>query len=82
MRKRDDLKLLQLRGELKSRVKHLRRAQSDLKKLREIGADESALLKVMGFMGFGNVTPNEFLAAETAQDIAMLMGKLGGYSVN
>ena len=69
--------MLHVRTELKRVVKSLRRAQSDIKKLRAIGADESAIRRVMLLMGFMNVTPNEFLQANTAEDLSRLVIKIG-----
>ena len=69
--------MLQFKTGLKNRVKSLRHAQSDLKKLRAIGADESDIRRVMLLMGFVNVTPNEFLQARTVNDLGRIIIKIG-----
>ena len=68
---------VRLKTEVKDLISNLRKAQSDLRKLRAMGADESAIRKVMLAMGFANVTPDEFLAANTAEDLERLIAKLG-----
>jgi hypothetical protein len=70
-------RMLELKAELKHWMKDLQHAQSDLKKLRAIGADESAIRRVMLLMGFANVTPDEFLAASTKEHLGRLITKIG-----
>ena len=70
-------RLHQFKRELKDCVKNLRHAQSDIKKLRGIGADEPAIRRVMMLMGFVNVTPDEFLEASTAEDLGRIIIKIG-----
>ena len=71
-----NLKMLQVEAELKRTVKNFRRAQSNLKKLREIGANETDIQHVMNLMGFGAVTPDEFLLARTGEEIGRIVLKL------
>ena len=76
MAKKSDEKLSQLKVELKFWVRDFREAQMDLKKLRAIGAKEDDIRNVMHLMGFGGVSPDEFLEARTAEDIGSIMAKL------
>ncbi len=69
--------MLQVKTGLKRVAKNLRHAQSDIKKLRGIGADEPAIRRVMMLMGFVNVTPDEILEASTAEDLRRLIIKIG-----
>ncbi|HTL17067.1 MAG TPA: hypothetical protein VL793_07510 [Patescibacteria group bacterium] len=69
--------MVEFRKELKSCVRNLRLAQSDLEKLREIGADESRIRGVMVRMGFAGVTPDEFLSIKTGEDMGRLIVKIG-----
>ena len=62
---------------MRNRVETLRRAQSDLKELRRIGVDESAIRGVMSMMGFGNVNPEELLAAGTLEEVKRLIARVG-----
>ena len=66
-----------IRAEAEPLVLHFRRAQSVLKHLRAIGAAEPDIRRVMLLMGFGDVTPDEFLAARTEPEIARLLTKVG-----
>ena len=63
--------------QLRNRVETLRRAQSDLKELRRIGVDESAIRGVMSMMGFGNVNPEELLPAGTLEEVERLIARVG-----
>ena len=58
-------------------IKVLRKAQSDLKKLKAIGVDESAIRRVMLLVGFGDITPDEFLTAADLRRLAIKIGRPG-----
>ena len=76
MARRGDQKLRMIEAELRCWIEDFRKAQKDLAKLREIGANEAAISNVMRLMGFGAVRPDEFLAASTAEDIGRIVTKL------
>jgi hypothetical protein len=75
-------RMIEFRGELKTLVKGIRQAQCDLAELRAIGADESSIRRVMVLMGFGGVSPDEFLAVTTGEQIAQLVSKVGRTGLN
>ena len=62
---------------MRNRVETLRRAQSDLKELRRIGVDESAIRGVISMMGFANVNPEELLPAGTLEEVERLIARVG-----
>jgi hypothetical protein len=82
MAKKYDPGLSEIKADLKFWVRDFRRAQTDLKKLREAGANESDIRNVMQLMGFESVTPDEFLAARTSDDIARIVMKVGRFRAN
>ena len=76
MARKDDQKLSTIKAELRCWIEDFRKAQNDLKKLRGIGANETDIQHVMNLMGFGGVTPDEFLRARTEEEIGRVVLKL------
>ena len=76
MARKDDRKLSMIKAELRCWIEDFRKAQKDLNKLRGIGANETDIQHVMNLMGFGAVTPDEFLLASTAEEIGRVVLKL------
>jgi hypothetical protein len=75
-------RMVQVERALKTLIRDLRKAQSDLAKLREIGADEPSIRRVMVSMGFGDVTPDEFLAIRTGEDMGRLVVRINRARLN
>ena len=73
---RKDQKLSMIKAELRCWIEDFRKAQDDLKKLKEIGASETDIQHVMDLMGFGAVTPDEFLLATTGEEIGRIVLKV------
>lgn len=76
MARKHDPRTPELKGHLKTLVGNMRRAQRDLEKLRAIGADEARIRSVMVLAGFGHVTPDEFLAVSTREEMGRLILKI------
>lgn len=68
----------EIRAPFADLISNFRRAQSDLRELRTIGVAEPEIRRVMLLMGFGSVTPDEFLAARTEDAIALLFTRVSG----
>jgi len=69
--------MLQLRGELKDLIRNLRNVQKAISRLKAAGADDSVIRIVMILMGYGNVAPEELLAASTPKDVAEIISRAG-----
>lgn len=82
MAEKRDSRIMELKRESKGLIKDLRRVQLDLAELRAIGADETSIRQVMVLMGFGSVTPDDFLSASTAEGLGRLVSKVSGARLN
>jgi hypothetical protein len=73
MHKKKDAKLASIEVGIARGIEHLRRAQRDVAKLQSAGATKSEIYGVMVALGFGAITPEQFTAAESVEEILRLI---------
>jgi hypothetical protein len=80
-RKRNE-NLTQLKADLAQRLQSLRFAQGRIRELRASQVEEAEIRKLMLTLGFGSITPAQFLKARTVQQVMKLMERLSQPGLN
>ena len=71
-RKRNE-NLTKFKSDLARGLKSLREAQQHIQTIRTNGASDAEIRKVMMALGFGMVSPNQFLKAKSLEDVLLLL---------